>query len=174
MKKNVLFLWGLLGVSACQSPQQEASLQQEAAVEPVASAASDQVLAYGERVDSAAPVAVEEVPALLARQDSLYTTLRATALESCAKKGCWMTVALGNGESMRVTFKDYGFFVPKNLKGEQVVMQGVLKRKLSTVEELRHYAEDAGKSAAEVAAIQQADTAYSFEAAGVLIWPLQK
>lgn len=84
-----------------------------------------------------------------------------------------MTVDLGEGEGMRVTFKDYGFFVPKDLNGEQVVLEGVLKRKINSVEELRHYAEDAGESKAAVAAIQQPDTAYSFEAVGVLIWPAQ-
>lgn len=75
---------------------------------------------------------------------------------------------------MRVTFKDYGFFVPKDLEGEQVVMEGVLKRSVSSVDEQRHYAEDAGKSAAEIAAIQQPDTAYTFEAVGVLIQPVQE
>lgn len=80
-------------------------------------------------------------------------------------------VDLGGGEDMRVTFKDYGFFVPKDLQGERVVMEGVLKRAITSVEELRHYAEDAGKSNEEIQAIQQSDTTYAFEAVGVLIYP---
>ena len=38
---------------------------------------------------------------------------------ACEKKGCWMELAgaEGIGPGMRVTFKDYGFFVPKDSRG---------------------------------------------------------
>ncbi|MBW3544843.1 MAG: DUF4920 domain-containing protein [Bacteroidetes bacterium] len=128
--------------------------------------------AYGHALTTAAEAkSAAEVPDLLQQQDSVYLTLSGKALTSCEKKGCWMTVALTEGKDMRVTFKDYGFFVPKDLKGEKVVMEGILKRKVSSIEELRHYAEDAGKTAAEIQAIQQPDTAYAFEAVGVLVYP---
>lgn len=85
-----------------------------------------------------------------------------------------MLVDLGGQQQMRVTFKDYAFFVPKDLNGERVLIEGALKRDITTVDEQRHYAEDAGKSKQEIQAIQQADTVYTFEAVGVQIWPLQK
>ena len=158
-------------MAACQSPQSENS--------GVAAAATQQeeelqAAAYGQAITDKAAKPVAEVPRLLQGKDSVQLTLSGTALSSCTKKGCWMTVDLGEGESMRVTFKDYAFFVPKDLSGERVLMQGVLKQKISSVDDQRHYAEDAGKSAAEIAAIQQPDTAYTFEAAGVLIWPKQQ
>lgn len=171
MKKlSYLFLL-FLPLLGCQPSGSEAVNT----AETTASGQTGQPTSYGQT-----PTAVEEaklateVPILLQQQDSVYLTLSGKALTSCAKKGCWMTVALGEEEDMRVTFRDYGFFVPKDLNGEEVVMEGVLKRKVSSVEELRHYAEDAGKSPAEIQAIQQADTAYAFEAVGVLVYPLAK
>ncbi len=158
----------MLGFVGCQSPQSESANT----IENAAPAQEMQAGVYGQAIGTPAEAKpAAEVPILLQQQDSVYLTLSGKALTSCAKKGCWMTVALSNGEDMRVTFKDYGFFVPKDLNGEAVVMEGMLKKEVSSVEEQRHYAEDAGKTAAEVAAIQQPDTLYTFEAVGVLIYP---
>lgn len=133
----------------------------------------NKAIAYGQSISTEDAVSASEVPQLLKNQDSLYVRLSSNAISSCTKKGCWMLVDLGKNQNMRVTFKDYGFFVPKDLNGEAVVMEGTLRRELSSVDEQRHYAEDAGKSQQEIAAIQQPDTAYTFEAVGVKIWPLQ-
>ena len=87
----------------------------------------------------------------------------------CQVKGCWMKVKLDNGQSMRVTFKDYGFFVPKDISGKTVVFEGNAKTKTTSVDELRHYAEDAGKSKDEVAKITEPKTELTFVANGVLV-----
>jgi hypothetical protein len=70
---------------------------------------------------------------------------------------------------MRVTFKDYAFFMPKDLAGKHVVVDGYAYVETTTVEELRHYAQDAGKSKEEINAITQPKREVSFEAAGVLV-----
>ena len=44
----------------------------------------------------------------------------------CQKSGCWMDFQQG-GKRARVTFKDYGFFVPKDSKGRKARIQGVVK-----------------------------------------------
>ena len=169
MKKIFLFVAAICSFAACQSPQSGSESRAKDAVVPQGATA------YGEPVQSAADAQpAEQVPVLLQEKDSLYLTLSGTALSSCTKKGCWMTVDLGKGEQMRVTFKDYGFFVPKDLNGERVVLEGSLQRKVNSVEEQRHYAQDAGKSAQEIEAKQQADTTYAFEAVGVLIYPNQQ
>ena len=49
---------------------------------------------------------------------------RGTVTEVCKAKGCWMKVALENGEETMVKFKDYGFFVPKDMAGKEVVING--------------------------------------------------
>lgn len=85
----------------------------------------------------------------------------------CKVKGCWMTLSSGD-ESMRVRFKDYGFFMPKDCEGREVMMDGVFEVKELSVDEARHYLEDAGKMD-EAAAITAPVKEYSFTADGVLM-----
>ena len=87
----------------------------------------------------------------------------------CTKKGCWLTLENPEHESLRVTFRDYGFFVPEEILGQDVVVEGTLEIKELSVAELRHLAEDAGRSAAEVAAIDKPVTSATLVADGVLV-----
>lgn len=171
MKKILSLVFLLASVVACQSPQPISDASGTVGSESDQPAAT--ATPYGQALSTAAEATpAAQVPQLLENKDSLYLTLSGTALTSCTKKGCWMTVDLGQGESMRVTFKDYAFFVPKDLNGERVVVEGVLSKKISSADEQRHYAEDAGQSKEAVAAIQKADTVYAFEAVGVLVYPV--
>ncbi len=103
----------------------------------------------------------------LAPQDSVEATLKGTVNEVCKAKGCWMTIDLDNGESMRVTFKDYGFFVPKDIAGREVIFTGQVKYTETDVATLRHFAEDEGKTEEEVLAITEPEQSYNFVATGV-------
>lgn len=80
-----------------------------------------------------------------------------------------MTIDKGDGSSMRVSFKDYGFFVPKDISGKTVIVEGKATVTTTTVEELRHFAEDAGKSKEEIAKITEGKTELTFEADGVIV-----
>ena len=88
--------------------------------------------------------------------------------EVCSKKGCWMKLPVGEQETM-VRFKDYGFFMPLDAKDKEVIVEGKAFVKVTPVEELQHYAEDAGKSAEEIAKITEPKTEFAFEANGVLM-----
>jgi len=70
---------------------------------------------------------------------------------------------------MRITFRDYGFFVPKDASGKEVIIQGIAKKEVTSVEELRHYAEDAGESEEAIAAITEPEENIVFVADGVII-----
>lgn len=89
--------------------------------------------------------------------------------EVCVKKGCWLTLDLPSGESMRVTFKDYSFFVPTTSNGFPIVLEGIATLTETDVETLRHFAEDQGKSKEEVATITEPKKEITFEAVGVVI-----
>lgn len=89
--------------------------------------------------------------------------------EVCSAKGCWLTMDLPNGNTMRVTFKDYKFFVPKNSQGFPVILEGVATLSETSVSTLQHYAKDAGKSEEEIAKITEPKNEISFEAIGVKI-----
>lgn len=100
--------------------------------------------------------------------DSINSKFKGTIKEVCSKKGCWMTLDLGEEKEVMVRFKDYGFFMPLNATGE-VVVNGKAFVKETSVEELRHYAEDAGKSEDEINAITEPKRTLAFEADGVLL-----
>lgn len=87
----------------------------------------------------------------------------------CKKKGCWMNLALANDKETFVKFKDYAFFVPKNAENQEAVVSGKAFVSVESVDELKHYAKDAGKSQAAIDSIVAPKTTYSFMADGVLI-----
>jgi hypothetical protein len=88
----------------------------------------------------------------------------------CKKKGCWMNVSSEDGtKSMFVKFVDYGFFMPLDLAGKTVTMRGTATKETTPVDELRHYAEDEGKSKEEIEAITEPKDQIQFMAYGVVI-----
>lgn len=97
------------------------------------------------------------------------TKVKAKITNVCQMKGCWMTLDMGNGEEVMVRFKDYGFFVPKDAAGKTAVVKGKAFIDNISVETLRHYAEDAGKSKEEINAITEPEQRLSFTAEGVII-----
>lgn len=99
--------------------------------------------------------------------------IKATVEEVCQAKGCWMNVVSEDGTEspMFVKFKDYGFFVPKDIAGRQVIMEGEAFVEETSVEELKHYAEDKGKSSEEIAAITEPVKEVKFMASGVKLLP---
>ena len=88
--------------------------------------------------------------------------------EVCQSKGCWMLLDLGEDEAM-VRFKDYGFFMPKNIADREVIVNGKAYVSEMSIDEQRHYAEDAGKTQEEIEAINEVKKTLSFEADGVLV-----
>jgi len=101
--------------------------------------------------------------------DSINSKMTAKVDAVCKSKGCWMKLNLEDGNQVMVKFKDYGFFVPKDIDGKEVVINGKAFVDEVSVEEQRHYAEDAGKTPEEIAAITEVKKTYSFEADGVLL-----
>lgn len=101
--------------------------------------------------------------------DSVNSKMVATVKEVCKSKGCWMKLDLEDGNQVMVKFKDYGFFVPKDIEGKEVIINGKAFVNEVSVDEQRHYAEDAGKSPEEIEAITEVKKTFSFEADGVLL-----
>lgn len=89
--------------------------------------------------------------------------------EVCDKKGCWMTVETDNNEKFFVKMKDYAFFVPTALVGKNIVLEGAAETKVISVDEQKHYAEDAKKSQAEIDAISKPQEEIRFVATGIKV-----
>lgn len=79
-------------------------------------------------------------------QDVLVSTRIAKV---CQKKGCFF-VAQHGADTVRVTFKDYGFFIPSDSGGKNVTLAGHFSRKPLTPEEAAHLSADLGEAAGSV------------------------
>ena len=108
---------------------------------------------YGEKINSQNTVTLKGL-INHAKENSL-AKVNGTILSSCPKKGCWMQVQVET-DTVQVTFKDYGFFVPKTgLESKKTVLEGFVKQDTISVKMLRHYAEDAGISKSEIEQIKK-------------------
>ncbi|MEO1272693.1 MAG: DUF4920 domain-containing protein, partial [Myxococcota bacterium] len=70
----------------------------------------------------------------------------------CKKKGCWLVLQTDEAiaRDVRITFKDYGFFAPKDSAGKQAVVEGIFSRTLVKEADRKHLAEDGGKDPSTV------------------------
>ena len=101
--------------------------------------------------------------------DTTEIKFKSTINEVCQKKGCWMNVALNDDNSTFIKFKDYAFFVPMNAEKKEVIVKGKAFVSVESIEDLKHYAKDAGKSQEAIDSIVAPVKTYSFMADGVLI-----
>jgi len=126
---------------------------------------------FGDNIEAEGAISASEMVErynALTVGDTITAKVSAKINEVCQMKGCWMKLDLGSDQDVMVTFKDYGFFMPLNAEGE-VIINGKAFLKETSVDDLRHYAEDAGKTADEIAAITQPEKTFAFEADGVLL-----
>jgi hypothetical protein len=65
---------------------------------------------------------------------------------ACERKGCWMQLKPVDGDqNVRVTFKDYAFFVPLDSKGMKARAEGVTTVKKLSKQEADHLEEEGAK-----------------------------
>ncbi len=158
LKKLSIMLGAALLLTACGS-------------QPTDTAQAGATKNFGAVIDAQNAIAYDALIPQMTTVDSMPAKVSGKVSEVCQKKGCWMTLVSdqpGQPE-MRVTFKDYAFFMPKDLAGKHVVVDGYAYVETTPVDVLRHYAEDGGKSKEEIAAITEPKREVSFEASGVLI-----
>ncbi len=152
------------GNAACDSEAEDRAL---AATGGAATIAPGQT--YGAAITPEGALPMTALPTALGTRDSAQVKLTGKASAVCQAKGCWMTLPTADGKEMRVRFRDYAFFVPKDLSGHEVVVSGWAYRSTVPKSELQHYAQDAGKSEKEIAAITQDEQQLTFLADGVRV-----
>lgn len=84
----------------------------------------------------------------------------------CQKKGCFMELKSTKGDDVRVTFKDYGFFVPFHLAGKTVLVEGLMSKTTLTLEKTKHYVQDTG---GDPSTVKEPKTEYQIVASAVAI-----
>ncbi|MEO7265525.1 MAG: DUF4920 domain-containing protein [Ferruginibacter sp.] len=94
--------------------------------------------------------------------------VKGKVVEVCKAEGCWLKMETANG-SMMIRMKDHKFMVPVSLSGKTIVAQGMATVKETSVDMLKHYAEDAGKSSEEIAKITEPKKEIVMQATGILV-----
>ncbi len=158
MKKNLFFV--LLTISlmwACGSNQTTVAGQET------------EGMTFGEAISADGAIPLADMVSQLASKDTVFTKVAGTVESVCKKKGCWMNIVNDNGDEVFVKFKDYGFFMPLDCEGAKVVMDGYATVEETSVEELRHYAEDEGQTAEQIAEITEPVREMKFMAHGVVM-----
>lgn len=164
--KNLLFLFfGLAGLVACNNaPAGEVEVSGEETIVEM----GNEGTSFGEVINPDGAISFEELLISMEGKDSLEAKVIVNVESVCQKKGCWMDVAGDHSEELvKVTFYDYGFFVPLDFDGNRVVVEGVAYRQITSVDELRHMAEDANKSEEEIMEITEPQEELRFIAKGV-------
>lgn len=187
MKKNLLLFAAsaLLFATACDTKKvEDVKDVAEATVEVAAESTEEAMEAaaeeanlfadnpegfYGRIIDESDAKLIDEFASEMEGKDSLKIKIKAVAEDVCKNKGCWMKVQTADGSMMRIKFKDYGFFVPMDITGKNVIFEGVAFKDTTSVKDLKHYAMDGGQSEEEIAAITEPEINTSFLAEGVIV-----
>jgi hypothetical protein len=88
--------------------------------------------------------------------------------EVCKAEGCWVRMETKDG-SFLIKMKDHAFLVPVAMEGRTVVVGGTVTFKETSVDQLRHFAEDAGKTAEEIAKIIEPKKEIVMQASGIKV-----
>ncbi|WP_130734668.1 DUF4920 domain-containing protein [Flavobacterium sp. J27] len=165
MKKIILMAVISAFFLSCQDKKQEET--------PVAENTTESKYAtFGEAINEEGALTSDEMMQkfdALKEGDTIDVKFKSTIHNVCQKKGCWMTLGLADDKETFVKFKDYGFFVPKNATDKEVIVNGKAFVSVESVEDLQHYAKDAGKSQEAIDSITEPKITYSLMADGVLI-----
>ena len=170
MLKNYLFLAIVICFAwSCASKTEATQSTQKAEEETLTQETNFE--SFGEKINAEDAISFEEVLKELEDKDSVAVKMKGTITAVCQARGCWMNITSEKtaDKEMFVKFKDYGFFVPKDCSGKEAIMEGYAYREVTSVDELRHYAEDEGKSKEEIEAITEPVEELKFMASGVLL-----
>ncbi|WP_339895919.1 DUF4920 domain-containing protein [uncultured Algibacter sp.] len=165
MKSITLLIICVLMLNSCKNKRQE-EVKNSVKIEKIEYASFGTEIIADDAIDASSMAAHFKTMNV---GDSINSKIIAEVNEVCQTKGCWMRLNLDDENEVMVKFKDYGFFVPKDITGKKVIINGMAFVKELSVDEQRHYAEDAGKSTEEIAKITEPKKTFSFEADGVLV-----
>lgn len=147
-RRLVLLPTLLLASAACESGAPSAAAPSPAAPSPAAPSAAAQprageapgvstaaangapagkasVARYGAALEPAASVPLATLLSNPKAYADQTVTTEGQVQRACSRKGCWMEIGSGD-DACRVTFKDYGFFVPTDSAGAFAKIQGRL------------------------------------------------
>ncbi|HXG65114.1 MAG TPA: DUF4920 domain-containing protein [Blastocatellia bacterium] len=122
---------------------------------------------FGEPFTDAKVVALAEAMENVDKYAGKAIKVEGKIEDVCQAKGCWLVVTDGERQ-MRVSFKGYSFFVPKDSAGKKVILEGVVEKKTISEDHARHIAEES-KNKVDPATIKGPQQIIRMVATGVSI-----
>jgi hypothetical protein len=129
---------------------------------------ADKGMTFGTKIDATNAINVDELPGILEASEKATVKVEGKVVEVCKAEGCWLRMQTANG-TMLVKMKDHAYLVPLSLNGKTIVAEGTASMKTTSVEMLRHYAEDGGKSKDEIEKITEPKREIVMQASGILV-----
>ena len=131
---------------------------------------TDDAVLVGEAVPNGEALSADELIAQAGSLDGKTVTVEGTVREVCQMEGCWLTLADADGRTVRIAVPrgegGYEFTFPKDAGGREARIFGPLAVEEESVESQRHYAEDGGATADEIAAITEPKRTVTLTALG--------
>jgi uncharacterized protein YdeI (BOF family) len=123
---------------------------------------------FGAAFTDAKTVALSEAMANVEKYKDKAIKVEGEIKDVCQAKGCWLVITDGE-RAMRVSFKDYGFFVPKESAGKKVILEGMIEKKTITEMHAQHIAQES-KEKADPSAIKGPQEIITMVVSGVKIF----
>ena len=137
----------------------------------ISASLSGQTRSFGEKIEEGSIIENSKIQNLFLAKEKFNAKLKAKVTDVCQMKGCWMKLEIGEEKDIMVNFKDYSFFVPKNIIGKEVIVSGEAFKRNISVDELKHYARDRGENESAISLIVEPTEIYSLTAKGVILLP---
>ena len=97
---------------------------------------------FGAALTLSSPTGLPQLLAAPERFERRAILLHGVLSDVCQKKGCWTILRQGD-EFVRVRFRDYGFFLPKDAAGAEAFIEGMLEVRMLSERDARHYEAEA-------------------------------
>ena len=115
------------------------SVVETRAAESHGSFLKDDPIKRGAPIGASPAIALDDVLKNPKRFSDSLITIEGFTNSVCPKKGCWMEISSKKGgKGVRVTFKDYAFFVPTDSKGMKVRAEGRIVVTTLSREDVEH------------------------------------
>jgi hypothetical protein len=134
--------------AACNRSTTQGPAAKQAASPAASSPAAAGDKAYGAPLATQSAMPIADLLARPEQWKDRTVTVEGKVRKACTRKGCWMEVAAADtgdkagAPGCRVTFKDYGFFVPTDSAGSRARVQGVVQVDTLSASMVRHYEEE--------------------------------
>jgi hypothetical protein len=161
----LLFVFAAFSVNALSQSKMEEKSPTDA--DKIAGFDSKGKILRGAAIGKSKEVSLEKVLENPADYSGKMVRVSGVIVRSCKMEGCWMELApKADGKSVRVKFKDHGFFIPLQSAGFKAKAEGIFSVKTLSKDEVDHLVNEDGAKFDNINA-DGTVTEVAFEASGV-------